>query len=287
MSNLTPSDLEQGNAPSAATPPHSLSPQPTTTTVVADHESEKTAKAPTPPTHSEKHSGNGALVRDAIIGFADGLTVPFALTAGLSSVGSSRLVIIGGLAELFAGSISMGLGAYLASLTDAKHYRVEELRERREVEEVPHAEEQEIYDIMSEYAIPPSASKPLVDVLKADKEAWIRFMMKFELNLEKPATSRLYQSALAMGLSYFVGGLIPMVPYFALKRVNYALFVSIGVTVVMLVAFGYGKAVVTGSGRRDACWSAVQTLAVGVAAAGVSYGIVTGIERAAPVDVKS
>ncbi|KAF2192107.1 DUF125-domain-containing protein [Zopfia rhizophila CBS 207.26] len=230
--------------------------------------------------HAEKHAENGAVVRDAIIGFADGLTVPFALTAGLSSIGSSRLVIIGGLAELFAGAISMGLGAYLAALTEKKHYEVEEARERKEVEEMPEAEEEEIYEIFKPYGIKRKSVRPIVEELKGDKESWVKFMMRHELNLPEPPTSRLYLSALTMGLSYFFGGLIPMIPYFAIPNVNKALFVSIGVTIAILLGFGYVKAIVTGTSKRGAVVSAVQTLAVGVLAAGASYGIVRGIERA-------
>ncbi|KAF2253856.1 DUF125-domain-containing protein [Trematosphaeria pertusa] len=237
--------------------------------------------------HTEEHTHNAAYVRDAIIGFADGLTVPFALTAGLSSIGSSRLVIIGGLAELFAGSISMGLGAYLAALTDANHYLAEEMRERREVQDCPATEEEEIYEIFDEFGMERHAVRPLVEGLKADKDAWVHFMMKFELGLERPRTSRSYLSALVMGLSYFVGGLVPMVPYFAIKNVTHALFVSIGITVVMLLAFGAVKAIMTGIDRKGAMWSALQTLAVGVVAAGASYGIVRGIESLHPVGVES
>lgn len=125
--------------------------------------------------HDEHHTGHGELVRDAIIGFADGLTVPFALTAGLSSLGSSKLVILGGLAELFAGSISMGLGAYLAAATEKKHYEVEEKRERREVKESPKAEEDEIYEIFEKYGIARSEARGVVDGLKANEDAWVQF----------------------------------------------------------------------------------------------------------------
>lgn len=124
--------------------------------------------------HSERHTKNGIFVRDSIIGFADGLTVPFALTAGLSSLGSSKIVILGGLAELFAGAISMGLGAYLAAKTDRKHYEVEEERERKEVKECPAAEEQEIYDILSQYSIPREATVGVVESLKKDEDAWVK-----------------------------------------------------------------------------------------------------------------
>jgi len=181
----------------------------------------------------------------------------------------------------------MGLGAYLAALTEAKQYTVEEQRERREVEECPRQEEEEIYEIFEEYCIQRDAVRPLIEALKQDKEMWISFMMKFELSLEQPRTSRSYISALTMGLSYFVGGIVPMIPYFAIKNVTHALFVSIGVTIVILLAFGYIKAIITGMGRRSAVASAFQTLAVGIAAAGASYGIVRGIESLRPVGVES
>lgn len=124
--------------------------------------------------HGEPHKGHGALIRDSIIGFSDGLTVPFALTAGLSSLGNTKIVILGGLAELFAGSISMGLGAYLASTTDKKHYEQEEKRERREVKETPLQEEEEIYEIFEKYGIQRSESKGVVDGLKANEDSWVQ-----------------------------------------------------------------------------------------------------------------
>ncbi|OCK86090.1 DUF125-domain-containing protein [Lepidopterella palustris CBS 459.81] len=235
--------------------------------------------------HAENHTEHGAVVRDTIIGFADGLTVPFALTAGLSSIGSSRLVIVGGLAELFAGAISMGLGAYLAAVTERKHYEVEEAREKREVEEAPEAEEEEIYEIFAAYGMNRDTVLPIVEHLKGNKEMWVKFMMAFELNLQRPNVSRAWISALVMGLSYFLGGLVPMIPYFALHNVNDALFASIGITVVILLTFGYIKAIVTGTTKTSAVWSAIQTLCVGVVAAGSSYGIVRGINSIKPVDV--
>ena len=140
--------------------------------------SEKTPQDP----HSEHHTRHGELVRDCIIGFADGLTVPFALTAGLSSIGSSPLVILGGLAELFAGSISMGLGAYLAAVTDKKHYEVEEQRERREVRECPKAEEDEIYEIFERYGIAREDAGGVVRGLKANEDMWVQFS-KFAVNM--------------------------------------------------------------------------------------------------------
>ncbi|KAK3642611.1 Protein ccc1 [Elasticomyces elasticus] len=246
------------------------------TSMASDLSGETVARIP----HKENHTGHGVLLRDAIIGFADGLTVPFALTAGLSSLGSSKLVILGGLAELFAGSLSMGLGAYLAAVTEKKHYEVEELRERREVKEKPQAEEDEIYDIFEQYGIGRSQSKGVVEGLKANEDMWVRFMMDFELKLVKPVTKMAWIEGAVMGVAYFFGGLLPMIPYFALHNVTHALFTSIGITAVILVVFGYVKAIVTGCRHKDAAWSAVQTLIVGVVAAGASYGIVRGVNSA-------
>lgn len=233
--------------------------------------------------HPEKHSSdNGAVIRDTIIGFADGLTVPFALTAGLSSIGSTRLVILGGLAELFSGAISMGLGAYLAAKTEAKTYEVEELRERREVEEMPEAEEEEIYEIFDEYNLSRETVRPLVESLRQDKDMWVKFMMDFELKLEKPALNRAWISALVMGLSYFLGGLVPMLPYFFLNNIQHALFTSIGITVVVLLIFGYVKASATSCPRKTCWYSAFQTLLVGALAAATSYAIVRGVDSLKP-----
>ncbi|KUL91148.1 hypothetical protein ZTR_00754 [Talaromyces verruculosus] len=186
---------------------------------------------------NESYSGHGDIIRDIIIGFADGLTVPFALTAGLSSLGSSKLVIVGGLAELFSGAISMGLGAYLAAVTDREHYKTEAAREKRE------------------------------------------FMMAFELKLEEPNVSRAWISSATMGLSYFIGGLLPMIPYFAMTNVTHALFVSIGITFVILIAFGFIKNYIMIKTTQSGLWGALQTLIVGTLAAGTSYGIVYEIDH--------
>ncbi|WPH00666.1 Hypothetical protein R9X50_00349600 [Acrodontium crateriforme] len=235
------------------------------------------------PPHPEQHTQHGELIRDCIIGFADGLTVPFALTAGLSSLGSSKLVVVGGLAEIFAGAISMGLGAYLAAVTEKKHYDVEEAREWDEVHHRPQDEEREIYDILGRYGISQADSQGVVQGLKQDKRMWVQFMMDFELKLSRPADKGAWVEGLVMGLSYMLGGILPMIPYFAFDNTNHALFTSIGVTVVILLIFGYFKAIFTGTTRRDAYWSALQTLLIGVLAAGVSYGIIKGIDSALKV----
>ncbi|GAD98406.1 protein CCC1, putative [Paecilomyces variotii No. 5] len=256
---------------------------------------------------TERHSNAGDIIRDIIIGFADGLTVPFALTAGLSSLGSSKLVIVGGLAELFSGSISMGLGAYLAAVTDRDRYVTERKREEEEVRTKPEDEKEEIYDIFSRYGVSRDACQGVIDHLVQDEEAWLQFMMDFELKLEQPDVSRAWISAVTMGLSYFIGiahlsimiyhlipnltinhtntnqkqpgGLLPMIPYFAMHSVLDALFASIGITFVILLVFGFVKNYVTVQTKRSGVYGAVQTLLVGALAAGTSYGIVYGIDH--------
>ncbi|KAI5246393.1 hypothetical protein E4T42_06383 [Aureobasidium subglaciale] len=227
--------------------------------------------------HAEKHPSNSDLMRNFIIGFSDGLTVPFALTAGISALGSRRLVILAGVAELASGAISMGLGAYLAAAADAKQYAVEETREKLEIIEQPLAEEKEIYDIFSEYGIHRLEACLVVERLKENPEMWLKFMMDFELKLTPPRDRGSWIEGLIMGISYLFGGVLPMIPYFAFKNTNHALFTSIGITVVILLAFGYGKSKVMGNTGRDSLASAIHTLIVGVIAAGASYGIVRGI----------
>lgn len=199
-----------------------------------------------PPPHAEAHSNNNNdLIRDMTIGFADGLTVPFALTAGLSSLGSTKLVVIGGLAELFSGMISMGLGAYLAATTERQHWEAEYARESWEVDHCPDREREEIYEVLDKYGISRDGARGLVDELcvhtAKGKERWVQFMMDFELQLPEPDTTAAWKSAITMGLSYFVGGLVPMLPYFLMDSAQLALFVSIAITVVILLAFGYVK----------------------------------------------
>ncbi|KAJ9149919.1 Vacuolar iron transporter 1.1 [Pleurostoma richardsiae] len=226
--------------------------------------------------HVEDHatSGYSAVLRDVIIGFADGLTVPFALTAGLSSLGSTRLVVIGGLAELFSGMISMGLGAYLAAVTERQHWEAEHARECWEVDHVPDMERAEIYDILSRYGVSRGAARAVTDELCTDRKAWVRFMMDFELRLEEPDVSRAWISAVTMGCSYFIGGLVPMVPYFLMASARNALFVSIATTALVLLAFGYVKNYLTIRNKRAGFMGALQTLIIGALAAGTSYGIV-------------
>ncbi|KAH6565853.1 hypothetical protein BASA61_002019 [Batrachochytrium salamandrivorans] len=225
----------------------------------------------------EPHFEGAAVIRDVIVGLADGLTVPFALAAGLASLNNSRLVVTAGFAEIVAGAISMGLGGYLAGLSEIEHYDSERLREVREVETVPLQEEQEILELFEPYGIPTEIVQPMVDILKQDKDTWVDFMMKFELNLEKPDKNRTWISALTIGTSYFLGGLVPLIPYIFIAKTENALYVSAAATILVLLLFGYFKAKMLGN--RHPIYSAFQMAFVGAAAAGCAFGIAKTIPQ--------
>lgn len=229
--------------------------------------------------HEECHLDYSDVLRDIIIGFSDGLTVPFALTAGLSSLGSAKVVIIAGLAELFSGMISMGLGAYLAAVTERDRYHSQAEKEARGIRVCPEAERDGVFGVLEKYHVSRAAATPLVDELCKNPEHFVRFVMDFDLRLEQPNVHAAWVSAATMGLSYFVGGLIPMIPYFVMERVREALWVSIGITVAVLLVFGYVKNYVAIRNHRAGVWGAVQTLVIGMLAAGTSYAIVRGLDR--------
>src|SRR6201995_3783544 len=216
-----------------------------------------TSAPPAPPAHVEKHFGATALVRDVVIGMSDGLTVPFALAAGLSgAVNSSRLVVLAGLAEIAAGSIAMGLGGYLAAQGDAEHYTNERLREEREIVERTRDEEEEIYEIFEQYGVERSESTPVLEALKRRPQAWVDFMMRFELGLEEPQQNRATRSAITIAFSYIVGGLVPLAPYIVTSSMQQALTASVAITLVALLLFGGVKGRLTGAGTLR---SAMQT----------------------------
>jgi vacuolar iron transporter family protein len=227
---------------------------------------------PGPPaahTHVEGHFASTALVRDVVIGMSDGLTVPFALAAGLSgAVNSPHVVVLAGLAEIAAGSIAMGLGGYLAAQGDAEHYASERLREEREIVERTRDEEEEIYEIFEQYGVERSESMPVLEALKRRPAAWVDFMMRFELGLEEPQRNRASRSAITIALSYIVGGLIPLLPYMTGRSLSSALTASIAITLFALLVFGGVKGRLTGSGTVR---SAVQTVVIGGLAAGAAY----------------
>jgi VIT1/CCC1 family predicted Fe2+/Mn2+ transporter len=219
--------------------------------------------------HVEAHFQSSELVRDVVIGMADGLTVPFALAAGLSgAVGSSHIVVLAGLAEIAAGSIAMGLGGYLAARGDAEHYASERLREEREIIERTQDEEEEIYEIFEEYGVARAESEPVLTALKRNHTAWVDFMMRFELGLEKPASFRARQSAMLIAFSYIAGGFIPLLPYMLLQQASSALRASVVITLIALFIFGAIKGRLTGGGTLR---SAMQTVMIGGLAAGAAY----------------
>jgi VIT1/CCC1 family predicted Fe2+/Mn2+ transporter len=221
--------------------------------------------------HVERHFTGGENVRDVVIGMSDGLTVPFALAAGLTgAIVASHVVVIAGLAEIAAGSIAMGLGGYLAARSDAEHYVHERLREENEVVEKPAVEADEITEIFEHYGVTPSDSATLVAALARNPKQWVDFMMRFELGLEEPAPQRALRSAFTIAVSYVVGGLIPLAPYMLIQSSHVALLVSLVVTLAALALFGYIKGRFTGAraGR-----SALETVVIGSLAAGAAFGL--------------
>lgn len=219
--------------------------------------------------HIEKHFTASDTVRDIVIGMSDGLTVPFALAAGLSgAAAATNVVVTAGLAEIAAGSIAMGLGGYLAARSDAEHYQAEYRRETAETETMPAAESEEVADVFRRYGLADEQIRPVVAAIRADKKQWVEFMMRFELGLEPPEPARARQSALTIALSYIAGGLVPLSPYILLKNLQSALLVSVGLTLVALFLFGYFKGRFTGATPWRSGW---QTILVGGLAAGAAF----------------
>lgn len=221
--------------------------------------------------HIERHFTASAVVRDLVIGMSDGLTVPFALAAGLSgAVSSPRIILTAGLAELAAGAIAMGLGGFLAARGDAEHYRSEKQREFREVSEKPEVEASEVSEALSPYGLTPQDCEPLIQALRRNPKQWVDFMMRFELGLSPPEPGRAVRSALTIGGAYIAGGLIPLLPYMLTSQISQALLASIGMTLLALMCFGFLKGRITGQGG----WrSAVQTTLIGSLAAAAAFAI--------------
>ncbi len=223
--------------------------------------------------NQEKHFTASNLVRDIVIGMSDGLTVPFAIAAGMTGAAvDARVVIIAGLAEIAAGSISMGLGGFLAGKTDVEHYDVERQREEDETRQIPEVEAQEVSDILTELGLTDDEATPVVAALRRQREKWVDFMMRFELGLERPDPKRAWQSAVTIAASYAVSGFIPLAPYMFVSNIQSALFYSVTVTILALFLFGYVKGRITGV---KALRSAVQTALIGGAAAGAAFGLAT------------
>jgi VIT1/CCC1 family predicted Fe2+/Mn2+ transporter len=219
--------------------------------------------------HVEKHFTATATVRDIVIGMSDGLTVPFALAAGLSgAVDATSIVITAGLAEVAAGSIAMGLGGYLAARTDAEHYATERATEERETIEMPEREAEEVAHVFRSYGLDEATVGTVVTAIRSERKRWVDFMMKFELGLEEPDPKRASRSALTIAGSYIAGGMIPLAPYFCLRSIHSALIVSVIVTLLALLVFGYIKGRFTVKKPLRSAW---QTVVVGGLAATAAF----------------
>ena len=225
--------------------------------------------------HVERHFAAGALVRDTVIGMSDGLTVPFALAAGLSgAVTSTGIIVTAGLAEIAAGSIAMGLGGYLAARSDAEHYVRERKREELEVREKPAEEATEVMELLQSYGLTADESAPIVDAFSRRPKAWVDFMMRFELGLEKPDPRRALVSALTIAGASVAGGFIPLSPYFFFTAVSTSLVLSVAVTLMALGLFGYVKGHFTGTAPLR---GALQTVLIGGLAAAAAFAIARAI----------
>ena len=225
--------------------------------------------------HIERHFTAGETVRDIVIGMSDGLTVPFALAAGLSgAVSSTAIIITAGLAEIAAGAIAMGLGGYLAAKSDADHYASELEREHQEIAQLPAQEKSEVAELFRSYGLTEEQTAPVVQALSEHPQAWIDFMMRYELGLEKPDPKRALVSALTIAGAYIAGGIIPLGSYIMLPNAHTALLWSVGVTLAALLVFGYIKGRFTG---KRPLRSALQTALVGGLAAAAAFGIARAI----------
>jgi len=221
--------------------------------------------------HHEQHLKSSDTIRDIVIGMSDGLTVPFALAAGLSgAVNASGIVVTAGLAEIVAGSIAMGLGGFLAGKTEMDHYRSELKREYEEVENVPEVEKKEVMEIFADFGLSEPLQQQIADEMARDKDKWVDFMMRYELGLEEPHSNAATKSAATIGLSYAIGGVIPLSPYFFISSANTALGYSCIIGLLCLFIFGYLKSKVTG----QPVWSgAIKVAITGALAAGAAFGI--------------
>jgi vacuolar iron transporter family protein len=225
--------------------------------------------------HVEKHFTASETVRDIVIGMSDGLTVPFALAAGLSgAVEATGIIITAGLAEVAAGAIAMGLGGYLAAKTDAEHFASERAREELETKEMPEKEAAEVADVLRSYGLEEDMVASVVNSIRADKKRWVDFMMRFELGLEEPDPKRARNSALTIALSYIAGGMVPLAPYFFFRSVHSALVGSVIVTLLALLVFGYIKGLFTTARPFRSAW---QTVIVGGLAATAAFVIAKAI----------
>ncbi|MET0463889.1 MAG: VIT1/CCC1 transporter family protein [Chitinophagaceae bacterium] len=221
--------------------------------------------------HQEKHLRNSDFLTDVVIGMSDGLTVPFALAAGLSgAVAGTSIIVVAGIAEIAAGSIAMGLGGYLAGKTEMDHYDSELKREKEEVETVPEKEKEEVRDFFANIGLSEEMQTKAADEIAKDKKQWVDFMMKYELGLEKPDPRRARKAALNIGISYAVGGLVPLSPYFFLDTPLTALKISAVITLISLFIFGFLKSRITGVNPWQ---GAIRVTIIGALAAAAAFGV--------------
>lgn len=221
--------------------------------------------------HIESHLKSSDLLRDVVIGMSDGLTVPFALAAGLSGVvDNSSIIVVAGIAEIAAGSIAMGLGGYLAGKTEQDHYKSEMKREHDEVENLRHKEIEETKEFFANIGLSPALQDQATQEISQNKDRWVDFMMKYELGLEKPDPRRATKSALNIGLSYVVGGIIPLSPYFFITDSVEALKISVLATLVCLFIFGFLKSKMTGV---NPFIGALKVTMIGALAAAAAFGV--------------
>ena len=227
--------------------------------------------------HTEQHLKSSETITDIVIGMSDGLTVPFALAAGLSgAVSNSHIIVIAGIAEIAAGCIAMGLGGYLAGKTEQDYYASELRREYEEVERVPEKEKEEVMEFFEGIGLSKDMQLAATNEIAKDKKNWVEFMMKYELGLEEPDPKRATNSALNIGLSYAVGGIIPLSPYFFISDSHEALKISIVATLICLFIFGYFKSKITGVHPIN---GALRVMAIGALAAAAAFGIASLFER--------
>jgi VIT1/CCC1 family predicted Fe2+/Mn2+ transporter len=227
--------------------------------------------------HVEQHFEASETVRDVVIGMSDGLTVPFALAAGLSgTVSVTSIIVVAGLAEIAAGSIAMGLGGYLAARTDRDHYESERDREYRETVQLPDKEREEVADVFRGYGMSEADIAPVVKAISANQKNWVDFMMKFELGFEEPDPKRARNSAVTIAISYIVGGLVPLGPYMLIPELDRALQVSVVVTLIALFIFGFVKGRMTGISPFR---GGLQTVVIGGLASAAAYGLAKLIGR--------
>jgi len=221
--------------------------------------------------HHEEHLQSSDLLTDIVIGMSDGLTVPFALAAGLSgAVNSTSVIVLAGVAEIAAGSIAMGLGGFLAGKTEQDHYNSEVKREYWEVDNLPEKEEAEVREFFEGLGLSKDVQDKATAELIKDKDRWVEFMMKHELNLDKPDPKRARKSAFNIGVSYVVGGLVPLSPYFFVSDSVQGLKISVVITLICLFIFGFFKSKITGVNP----WTGgLKVMMIGAAAAAAAFGI--------------